>query len=123
MIRKLIFFPFLLAFTALPVNASEFLDSYTARLSIDDQFNSNGVRLKSTAAIIRQDRANFHKFGIRDREDTYDSVFGSLSNRNTLEKMLNNGKTSSSAGRSVVNGTPLIKVNIYSNSVDVLIID
>ena len=122
-IKQIILLPFLLAFATVPANANELLDSYTARLSIEDHFNTDGVRLKSAAAIIRQDRAHFHKFGIRDREDTYDSVFGSISNRNTLEKMLNNGQISNSARQAVVNGTPLIRVNIYTNSVDVLVID
>ena len=36
-----------------------FVESYTARLSERDHYNSNGQRLLSAAAIIRQDRANF----------------------------------------------------------------
>ncbi len=55
--------------------ANELVDSYVARLSAQDHFNSKGVRLESVAAIIRQDRANYHKFNLRDPEDTYDGVF------------------------------------------------
>ncbi|WP_146131615.1 hypothetical protein [Merismopedia glauca] len=123
MVSRFIVFPVLLALTALPASASDLVDSYTARLSRDDHFNTSGVRLRSAAAIIRQDRANFHKFGQIDREDTFDSVFGSVSNRSKLEKMLDNGSTSESARRAIVNGTPLIKINIYRNSVDVLVIE
>lgn len=123
MLNRFIVFPFLLALSALPASAGALVDSYTARLSGNDHFNTNGVRLRSAAAIIRQDRANFHKFGQRDEEDTFDSVFGSVSNRSRLEEMLDNGSTSESARRAIVNGTPLIKVNIYSNSVEVIVIE
>lgn len=114
---------FLLVLMPFSANANEYLDSYTARLSIDDHFNTEGERLQSAAAIIRQDRAHFHRFGIRDREDTYDSVFGDIDNRAILERMLNNGNISEAARRAIVNGTPLIRVDIYENSVSVFIID
>jgi hypothetical protein len=48
----------------------EYTETYTARLSPADHYNSNGVRLHSAAAIIRQDRANYYVYGIRDSEDT-----------------------------------------------------
>lgn len=114
---------FLLVVIPSSAGANQYLDSYTARLSIDDHFNTEGVRLQSAAAIIRQDRAHFHRFGIRDSEDTYDSVFGNVGNREILERMLNNGNISEAARRTIVDGTPLIKVDIYENSVDVFIVD
>jgi hypothetical protein len=64
-------------------------ETYYARLSGADHFNSRGQRLKSAAAIIRQDRANYHRFNVRDDEDTGDSYFSSKSNRAALERMLN----------------------------------
>ena len=42
----------------------EYTETYTARLSPADHYNSNGVRLHSAAAIIRQDRANYYVYGI-----------------------------------------------------------
>ena len=57
------------------------LDTYTARLGPADQFNSSGTRLRSAAAILRQDRANFHKFNIKDPEDERDDYFSKKSNR------------------------------------------
>ncbi len=109
-------------FSLTPVSAQELLDSYIARIGPDDHFNSRGVRLNSVAAIIRQDRANFHKFGIRDAEDEYDSYFGSKSNRARMERMLNNGSSSGSARREILNHQPLIRVNIYHNSVVVTVL-
>jgi hypothetical protein len=38
-------------------------------LSEQDHLNSNEQRLTTAAAIIRQDRANFHRFGLRDPAD------------------------------------------------------
>src|SRR5580698_3701854 len=49
-----------------------YVESYTARLSERDHYNSNGQRLRSAAAIVRQDRANFYVYGLRDSEDEPD---------------------------------------------------
>jgi len=95
------------------------LDSYCARLGSDDHFNSNGVRLTDVAAIIRQDRANFHAFGVQDAEDDGDSFFSSKENRARLEAMLRNGKASKAVRKAIVDGTPLICVDIYENWVEV----
>ncbi len=99
--------------------ADELLDSYQARLSSADHFNSDGVRLQSAAAIIRQDRANFYRFGVRDPEDEDDSFFSSVQNRARLEAMLNAGSSTASARQSIVNGTPLIRVEIYRDFINV----
>lgn len=99
--------------TALGIShACDLLESYSARLGEADHFNSNGERLTSAAAIIRQDRANFYLFGIRDSEDEPDQFFASRGNRARLEWMLNHGETSSSATRRIVNGMPIIHVDI-----------
>ena len=90
-----------------------FIESYTARLSPRDHYNRNGVRLTSAAAIIRQDRANFYVYGLRDSEDEPDSFFSSKSNRARLEEMLENGRATRDAIDRVINGTPLIRVDIY----------
>ena len=46
--------------------ADEPLETYTARLSADDHTNSDGKKLTTVAEIIRQDRANYHKFNLAD---------------------------------------------------------
>lgn len=61
--------------------AQQLIGSYVARLSETDHFNSSGQRLTSAAAIIRQDRANFHRFGIKDPEDEGDAFFADEGNR------------------------------------------
>ena len=99
-----------------------FIESYTARLSPRDHYNSNGVRLTSAAAIIRQDRANFYVYGMRDSEDEPDSFFSNKSNRARLEEMLENGRATRDALYRVVNGTPLIRVDIYANGINVTVL-
>jgi hypothetical protein len=91
------------------------IESYVARLSAKDHFNSNGQRLTSAAAIIRQDRANFYVYGVRDPEDESDSFFQSKENRALLETLLERGRTTPGAVQRVVNGTPLIRVEVYRN--------
>jgi hypothetical protein len=103
-------------------NLGEFVESYTARLSARDHFNSNGERLRAAAAIIRQDRATFYVYGLRDSEDEPDSFFSSKANRARLEKMLDNGRTTPDAVYRVVNGTPLIRVDIYGYGITVTIV-
>ena len=99
-----------------------FIESYTARLSPRDHYNRNGVRLTSAAAIIRQDRANFYVYGLRDSEDEPDSFFSSKSNRARLEEMLENGRATRDAIYRVINGTPLIRVDIYANGINVTVL-
>ena len=99
-----------------------FVESYTARLSERDHYNINGQRLLSAAAIIRQDRANFYVYGLRDSEDEPDPYFSSKGNRARLEEMLENGRTTPEAINRVVNGTPLIRVDIYATGVSVTIL-
>jgi hypothetical protein len=100
----------------------EYTETYTARLSPADHYNSNGVRLHSAAAIIRQDRANYYVYGIRDSEDEPDSFFSVKSNRARLEQMLENGRATPDAVDKIVNGTPLIRVEIYSNGINVTVV-
>lgn len=57
------------------------LDLYGANLSARDRVNSKGQPLHSLREILRQDRANYHRFGKRDPEDQGDSLFRSAENR------------------------------------------
>jgi hypothetical protein len=95
------------------------LEIYTARLSADDHYNSNGARLADPAAIIRQDRANFHEFGIRDREDESDRFFAAKANRARLEALLRAGRIDRFTRRLIVDGTPLVTVEVYDDFIAV----
>jgi hypothetical protein len=104
---------FAAAVVATPVRAQVLVESYTAFLSEADHFNSNGQRLTSAAAIIRQDRANFHRFGRGDPGDEGDRFFADINNRAAMESMLERGRSSPAAINAIVNRTPLIRVDIY----------
>lgn len=98
---------------AAPASAADLIGSYNAWLSRADHYNSNGQRLTSAAAIIRQDRANFHKFGIQDPGDESDNYFDNVNNRALLEQMLNDGTSDPGVLRQIVNGNVRIHVEIY----------
>jgi hypothetical protein len=111
--------------TILPCHAGDpgaLIESYTARLSERDHFNSSGARLTTAAAIIRQDRANYHLYGIRDPEDRPDDFFQTKESRANLEHLLENGRTTPEVERAIVDGTPLIRVDIYERFINVTLI-
>jgi hypothetical protein len=123
-IRLLIFAVFSSFAIAQPA-AARLVCEYTARLSSQDHFNSNGQRLDSVAAIIRQDRFYFHEQDAGDPEDEDDCYFASKANRALLERMIARGRIEPAARRDIVNGTPMIRVRIYrergSDYVDVTV--
>lgn len=109
-------------------NADTMIESYQARLSTQDHHNSSGQPLKGEAAIIRQDRANVHKFGNRDPEDQSDRFFQNAKNRETLEQLINRGRSNAAALKAITRGTPLVNVEIYqadngANYVNIVVLD
>ena len=101
-------------------SADEFLGSYVARISEQDHQASDGYPLDTAAQMVRQDRANWHKFGTCDPEDQNDLWFRTNDQRARLERMLGQGGAMSEATRSaIVNGEPLIQVDVYRNHVEV----
>ncbi len=102
---------------SLPVaaQAQQLLESYTTFLSSRDHYNSNGVRLTAAWQIIRQDRANYHRFGLRDPGDDWDSFFSSIENRAAAERMLLNGQIDPGTANYIVNNEVSIRVDIYGS--------
>lgn len=106
-----------------PASADEYLGSYVARLSERDHFASDGYRLNTAAQVVRQDRANVHRFGKIDREDEGDPWLGDADIRAYFEQLLNQGGAMSQSIRNtILRGTPLVKVDVYRNSVRVSIV-
>jgi hypothetical protein len=104
-------------------SADQYLGSYVARISNQDHYASDGYALDTAAQMVRQDRANWHKFGYGDAEDQDDPWFGSTDSRARLERMLNKGGAMSGAVRNAIaNGQPLVQVDVYRNSVVVSIV-
>lgn len=98
------------------------LGHYTARLSSGDHFNSSGQRLLTVAAIIRQDRANLHRFGRHDPEDQVDGFFDDQGNRAALERLIARGRISRAVSNAILNGEPLIHVDVYEGYVVVTVL-
>ena len=108
---------------ATAASADEFLGSYVARISYQDHQASDGYPLDTAAQMVRQDRANFHKFHNTDPDDENDVWFRSNDQRARLERMLGQGGAmSSSTRRAISNGEPLIQVDVYRSHVEVTII-
>lgn len=110
--------------------AQDYLCSYKARISEHDKYNSSGDTLRKNgadvaivAAILRQDRANYHVFNRRDPEDQSDCAFDDRKNREVFESFIREGSISSSASYQIINENPLISVDVYKGYVNVKIVD
>ena len=90
--------------------------SYKAHLSAQDHFSSSGSRLSNASSVIRQDRANFHKFGLRDAQDEGDDFFANASNREALEQMIKRGNISPILSQEIINGRPIVIVKVIRTS-------
>ena len=98
---------------ATSATAQQVVESYVAYIGRSDLYNSSGARLTQPWQILRQDRANFHRFGISQQGDQWDSFFGSIDNRAIMERMVMNGYIEPSAARSIVNGGAIVLVEIF----------
>lgn len=85
---------------------------YKARLSEKDHFSSSGKRLKTAIAVLRQDRANFHVFNIKDAEDESEESFKNIESREYMEKTI---YIPPKVEKVILNGTPVIKVEIVGD--------
>lgn len=92
------------------------IEEYRAYIGRDDLYNSSGVRLTKPWEVLRQDRANFHRFGIRQNREDGDSFFASAENRAKMENMLASGFISQEAGDAILNGQVWINVQIIGSS-------
>ncbi len=73
------------------VSADSQVASFYIETGREDFFNSRGVPLKDVAAVIRQDRANFHRFGIRHPGDESDPYFSANGFRQSIPDLVNAG--------------------------------
>ncbi|MGF0538892.1 peptidoglycan-binding domain-containing protein [Agrobacterium sp. ES01] len=107
----------ILAITTNAAFSQQLIDRYEAVIGKEDRVNSKGVPLSGLAAFLRQDRANFHRFGIRQSGDTQDSYFSNPANRETFPALVNNGILEPDAVQAIIGGTmqPLI-VYIYGRN-------
>lgn len=71
----LAFLAFVAAVTVQANAQDRVLARYIADIGVEDHYNSSGTRLTTFAALLAQDRANYHRFGIRHTHDGDDPVF------------------------------------------------
>lgn len=96
-----------------PVASQELIGSYVAYIGIDDLYNSKGARLTAPWQVLRQDRANYHRFGISQPGDEWDPFFSSIENRAAMERMLVGGRIEPAARRDILQGGVSVFVRIY----------
>lgn len=98
-----------------PATAQELIGSYWAFIGTQDLYNSKGARLTAPWQVLRQDRANVHKFGISQAGDEWDPFFASIDNRAAMERMIMNGSIEASASRILMQGGATVFVRIYGS--------
>ena len=108
---------------AAPVAAQGYIDSYRAYISRDDVVNSNGVRLRDVGAILRQDRANVHRYGIRQRGDEVDPYFGEPFLREMLQKAVNDSAIPGYIEEAIIYGNAMLTVRLYGEGDTLLYVD
>jgi hypothetical protein len=102
-----------LATSAGAAHADELLESYSAYIGQDDLYNSKNERLTQPWQVVRQDRANVHRFGIRQPGDDIDSFFASARNRDLAERMIRDGTIESAAARLLLQGDARVTVEVW----------
>lgn len=93
--------------------ADELIGAYVAYIGKPDLTNSKGARLREPWQILRQDRANYHRFGISQPGDEWDPFFGLIDNRAAMEQMVMRGSIDPRAARNIVDGGATVFVRIY----------
>lgn len=107
---------FALALVSSTASAQTYLGEYYAYIGPSDHYNSNGTRLSDFGQILQQDRANYHRFGIRDYYDTSDTVFSTLSNRTKISQIWQVDQGSEYVINRVLSGQEqYLHIRIYGN--------
>lgn len=97
---------------AQPVMAQDVIGSYAAYIGEDDLYNSEGTRLTEPWQVLRQDRANYHRFGISQDGDEWDPFFEDAQNREAMETMIRRGYIDPDAEKMILSGGAMVYVNI-----------
>lgn len=95
--------------------AQEVVGSYAAYIGEDDLYNSQGERLTEPWQVLRQDRANYHKYKIRQRGDEGDPFFSDVNNRAAMEQMVMAGSIEAQAARDLLRGGATVYVTIFGH--------
>ncbi len=100
---------------------SALLCDYIARLSDEDHFNAKGAKLTSATAILLRDRVN-NSAQRGDPEDQQDSYLSTPQARNFFAQMLKEQPLSETLQRSILQGTPLLRIQLYGDRYNITIL-
>lgn len=109
--------------------AQQAMAAYYAELGYEDYFNSRGTPLTDAAAVLQQDRANFHRFGIRHSGDASDPFFGDQATRAAIPALFRAGPNRGFVQNAISGGWPgyasswLIQVCGDGRSIRYLVVD
>lgn len=92
--------------------AQQAIGGYRAYIGPVDLVNSNGARLTQAWQVIRQDRANVHRFGLSQPGDERDPWFGTGEMRNALESWLRQGALDPATAAAVMAGGVMVHVEV-----------
>ena len=92
------------------------LARYMCQIGDEDLRNSRGERLAEVGEVLAQDRANFHKYGVRHRRDMdEESYFTTPERRQLFYKIRIEGPAS--LKKSILQGGAIVVVTVYPDRV------
>ena len=97
--------------------ASAGYDEYCTYISQNDKVASDGYKLSDPASILRQDRANFHKFKRRDRDDGSDRTFTSANARARIPALLDKANNDPAVLNAIVRRNIHVCVEVWSDMI------
>ena len=109
--------------------AQQAMAAYYVELGYEDYFNSRGAALTDAAAVLQQDRANFHRFGIRHFGDESDPFFGDRATRAAIPDLFRAGPNQGYVQNVLSGGWPgysstwLIQVCGNGRAIQYLVVD
>lgn len=108
--RLLLLAALLVLGAAAPLQAADVVGSYRAYIGDSDLYNSKGKRLSEVWQVLRQDRANVHRYRIRQPGDEDDPFFSSVANREALERMLRANPPDRRTASAILRGNVMVEV-------------
>lgn len=93
-----------LAMMPAPAAANQIMEAYYTEIGPEDRRNSRGARLADPGAVLQQDRANFHRFGIRHAGDEGDVFFANRSLRAQIPGLYRAGRRDANIERLLTAG-------------------
>ena len=115
--------------TTLPSAAQNLADEtiafYEAYIGTQDLYNSRGVRLSTAQQVLRQDRANVHKFGIWQPGDQLDPIFNTVANREVMAKVMARNGLDPEVARQILRGNVMVYVEVWGhgNTITAIVVD